>query len=279
MQLMHPYFTDSFPGRSGWPIALAHRGADIQRENSLTAVRQAVDAGFGYIEIDVRTTADKKVVVFHDETLDRITTGTGKLADKTWDELTGVRIIGAEPRDERIAEPLVLLEHLLEDFPTTRFNVDLKDRASAAPMVEIIRRHNAWNRVLIASFRDAHRRLFFKHLRASDPSVASSGGMETVSVVWLAHQLRMFRTAVHRLRRTMPLDAIQIPFRQGPLRLVTKRFIDACHAENIAVHVWVINDPQQMQNLLALGVDGIVTDNGPAITQVLGAGGTWPQGS
>ena len=128
----HPYFADSLPGQSGWPVALAHRGADIQRENTLTAVRNATDAGFGYVELDVRTTTDNKVVVFHDETLDRITTGTGTVSGTTWDELASVQIIGTAPRNEIISEPLVLFEELLEMFPSTRFNVDLKDRASGA---------------------------------------------------------------------------------------------------------------------------------------------------
>lgn len=273
----HPYFANSLPGQSDWPIALAHRGADIQRENTLTAVRRAIDAGFGYIEIDVRTTADNKVVVFHDETLDRITTGTGKLGGTTWDELASVQIIGAAPRDEQISEPLVLFEELLAMFPTTRFNVDLKDRASAAPMVEILRRQNAWDRVLIASFRDTHRRLFFNSLRPTDPPVASSGGMETVAQLLLAHRTGAFKTVARRLRRKLPLDAVQVPIRKGPIRVVTQQFVDACHTAGIAVHAWVINDPQQMQSLLAMGVDGIVTDNRPAIARVFGPRGAWPQ--
>lgn len=273
----HPYFAESLPGRAGWPIALAHRGADVQRENTLTAVRQAVEAGFGYIELDVHATADDKVVVFHDETLDRITTGTGKLADTTWAELADIRIVGEDAGGGKFSDPIVLFEDLLEMFPTTHFNVDLKDRASAAPMVEILRRHNDWDRVLIASFKDQHRRLFFNALRPTDPPVAFSGGMETVSALWLTHRLGIFGAVVRRLRRTLPLDAVQVPLRQGPIRVVTKRFIDACHAENIAVHVWVINDPQQMKHLLTMGVDGIVTDNGPGIAQVLSDRGAWPQ--
>lgn len=277
MPSTHPYFADSLPGQSGWPVALAHRGADMQRENTLTAVRNAIDAGFGYIELDVRTTADNKVVVFHDETLDRITTGAGTLADTTWEELAAVQIIGTKPRGELISEPLVLFEELLEMFPTTRFNVDLKDRASAAPMVDILRRQNAWERILIASFRDNHRRLFFEKLRPTDPPVASSGGMETVALLLSTHRTGAFKTVVRGLRRKLPLDAVQVPIRQGPIRVVTQRFVDACHAADIAVHVWVINDPKQMKNLLAMGVDGIVTDNGSAAAQVFGAKGSWPQ--
>lgn len=147
-----PYLSDSLPGQAGWPIGLAHRGADVQRENTMGAVRAAVEQGFGYIEVDVRASADGKVVVFHDERLERITTGSGKLSDHTWDELSTLTVSGPRPRYESVAEPLVLFEQLLETFPAVRFNVDLTDRQSAAPMVEIFRCYNARDRVAIASF-------------------------------------------------------------------------------------------------------------------------------
>lgn len=271
------YFGDSVPGRSGWPIGLAHRGADVQRENTLRAVRDAVQQGFGYIEIDVRASADGKVVVFHDEQLDRITTGTGKLSQYTWDDLSTLTVLGPQPRDDQVAEPFVLFEHLLETFPNTRFNVDLKDRASAAPMAEILRRHRAWDRVLIAAFRDSHRRLFFDHIQAEGRTVASSGGSETVAQLLLAHRLGRFTHTVRRLRKSLPLHALQVPVRQGWLRIVTKRFLDACHGADIAVHVWVVNEQEEMKRLLAMGVDGLVTDNGADLAEVLAARGQWPQ--
>ncbi|WP_343955719.1 glycerophosphodiester phosphodiesterase [Yaniella flava] len=272
-----PYFADSLPGRAGWPIGLAHRGADVQRENTMGAVREAVEQGFGYIEIDVRTSADGKVVVFHDEQLDRITTGTGRLSHYTWDELSTETVLGPQPRHEQVSEPLVLFEHLLETFPNTRFNVDLKDRASAAPMAEILRRHRAWDRVLIAAFRDSHRRLFFDHIQAEDHTVASSAGSESVAQLLLAHRLGRFTQTVRRLRQRLPLHALQVPVRQGWIRVVTKRFVDACHRAGIAVHVWVVNEQEEMERLLAMGVDGLVTDNGADIAEVLAARGQWPQ--
>lgn len=272
-----PYFDDSLPGRSAWPIALAHRGADVQRENTMGAVQAAVNQGFGYIEVDVRTTVDGKVVVFHDKQLERITTGTGRLSRYTWDELSPVTVVGPKTGQEPAAEPLVLFEHLLEAFPNIRFNVDLKDRSSAAPMVDILRRQDAWDRVLIASFRDAHRRHFFNHLKTGDPTVASSGGVETVATLLLAHRTGRFTTAVRQLRKRLPLHALQVPVRRGRIRVVTQRFVDACHRAGIAVHVWVVNEPYEMEHLLELGVDGLVTDNGPGLAQVLGARGQWPQ--
>lgn len=82
----------------------------------MRAVHDAVELGFSYIEVDVQTSADGKVVVFHDEQLDRITTGTGKLSQYTWAELSTLTVIGPHPRQEEVAEPLVLFEDLLEAF-------------------------------------------------------------------------------------------------------------------------------------------------------------------
>jgi len=272
-----PYFSNSLPGRADWPIGLAHRGADVQRENTMRAVHDAVQLGFSYIEVDVQASADGKVVVFHDEQLDRITTGVGTVSQYTWDELEKLKVLGPRPRDVQVTEPLVLIEDLLEAFPRTRFNVDLKDLASAAPMAEILRRTGAWERVLIASFRDSHRREFFSHVRVEEPVVASSAGVETVARLLLAHYLGIFPPVVRRLRKNLPLHAIQVPIRRGPIRVVTKRFVAACHRAGIAVHVWVVNDQDQMEWLLEMGVDGLVTDNGDGLAQVLGARGQWPQ--
>lgn len=289
------YLTDSVPGKNGWAIGLAHRGADVNRENSLVAMKNAVQAGFGYIEIDVRTTADGKVVVFHDETLDRTTTSTGKISDYTWEELKQVRLTGPINRDGSVAkkhsvsptdlhgtglgEPLILLDDLLTELPKTRFNIDLKDKVSAAPTARIIQRRKAWDRVLIASFKDSHRKAFFQTLGTGTPQVASSAGTETMAVLLAAHHLGMFSSAVRWLRRRLPLDAIQVPIQQGLIRIVTPEFIAACHKENIAVHVWVVNFPDQMRWLLDMGVDGLVTDEPDALAEVLTVRGQWPQTS
>src|SRR5699024_1231768 len=272
-----PYFSDSVAAKAGWPIGLAHRGADTQRENTMSAVRDAVDLGFNYIEVDVQASADGKAVVFHDDQLDRITTGRGKISQYTWQELTKLKVLGPQPRNEQIGERLVLIEELLEAFPRTRFNVDLKDLASAAPMVELLRRTAAWDRVLIASFRDSHRREFFKHLHSEDPVVASSGGVETVAKLLAAHHLGILTSVVRLLRKNLPLHAIQVPIRQGPIRVVTKRFVAACHRAGLVVHVWVVNEPNWMKRLLDMGVDGLVTDNGPGLAEVLEARDQWPQ--
>ena len=97
-----PYLLNSLPGPLHHaPLAFAHRGADPTRENTMAAFRRAVQLGYRYLEIDVRTSADGELVVFHDETLDRITDGSGNLSDKTWAELAELRVIGAGEEQAR----------------------------------------------------------------------------------------------------------------------------------------------------------------------------------
>ncbi|WFP16705.1 glycerophosphodiester phosphodiesterase family protein [Citricoccus muralis] len=279
---MPRYLTDSLPGRHGWPIALAHRGADPDRENTLAAFSAAVDRGFGYLELDVRTTADGVPVVFHDETLERITTGAGPLAERTWDELAQFRVVGEHP-DGSPGEPLLLFEDLLSAFPHIHLNVDLKDAASAEAVATVVHRHDAWARVLVASFVDAHRIAYRDHARRltgrDDLPIAHSGGTRAVATLVFTHRfpLPVFRKVVERLRRDVDLHAVQVPVRSGPIPVVTARFVERCHQVGLAVHVWVVDDPAEMERLLALGVDGLVTDNGAGLAEVMAARGHWPQ--
>ena len=110
------YLSDSVPARRGHPLGFAHRGAAVDRENSLAAFVDAHAAGFTYLELDVRTTADGELVVFHDDTLDRVSTGRGRLHDHTWERLADVTVGG---------EPLLRFTELLTALPEARLNVDL----------------------------------------------------------------------------------------------------------------------------------------------------------
>lgn len=121
------------------PLAFAHRGGAADGlENTVVAFRRAVDAGYRYLEIDVHATADGALVAFHDATLDRVTDAGGALP---WSEVRQARVGGAEP--------LPLFEELLETFPVARWNVDIKAEAALLPLMELIRRTGAWDRVCV----------------------------------------------------------------------------------------------------------------------------------
>lgn len=272
--ILPAYLKDSLPGRHRWPLAFAHRGADTSRENTLAAFRHAVERGYGYLELDVRTSSDGVLVVFHDETLDRNTTGTGRLSEHTWAQLSRVRVNDPANPDRPEApdgEPLLRFEDLLAAWPDVRLNVDLKDDAAADAIVPLLRRYDAWDRVLVASFHDARRRRF---TRAAGRRIAMSGGWLAIAALVVAAPVGLTRFVGRRLAH---VDCVQVPVRQGPVHVVTPRFVSRCQAAGLQVHVWVVDDPAEMERLLALGVDGLMTDDAEALASVMEARGYWPQ--
>lgn len=129
-------------------IPFAHRGGAADGiENTAAAFRRAADAGYRYFETDVHTTSDGHLVAFHDATLDRVTDARGRIAELPWSEVRRARVAGREP--------LPLFEELLETFPGARWNVDIKAGSALVPLVELIRRTNAWDRVCVGSFSEA----------------------------------------------------------------------------------------------------------------------------
>ena len=267
-----PYLTESVPGRHGWPLAFAHRGADNARENTLAAFRAAVERGYAYLELDVRTSADGELVVFHDETLDRTTTGTGPLSERTWAELSELLVVQDED-GSRVGggEPLLRFEDLLTAWPDVHLNVDLKDDAAAPVIAELLARHGAWDRVLVASFHDSRRRHF---TRAAGRRVAMSGGAAAIAAMVLAAPVGLAHWVGRRLAH---IDCVQVPVRQGPIPIVTPRFVARCHEAGLQVHVWVVDEPAEMERLLEMGVDGLMTDDVDALARVMECRGFWPQ--
>ncbi|WP_120005450.1 glycerophosphodiester phosphodiesterase [Nesterenkonia muleiensis] len=275
-----PYLLNSVPGALHHaPLAFAHRGADPRRENTMVAFRRAVELGFRYLEIDVRTSADGQLVIFHDEVLDRLTTGTGKLCDHTWEQLSQLRVTGdpasgTQPRTTPApdpGEPLVRFEDALRALPETHFNVDLKDAQSVPHFVEVVERLGAHGRVLVASFEDARRR---QASRLLSRKVAASGGwVSTALMVFLGPLVGLGRIS----RLIAGVDCVQVPIRQFKITVVRPTFVRRCHRAGLQVHVWVVNDPAQMHRLLDMGVDGIMTDDAEALADVMRERSVWPQ--
>ena len=152
---------------------------------------------------------------------------------------------------------LLTLAQALESFPTLRFNLDVKAQDAAAPVGRIVAPHG--ERVLVTSFSDARRREALAAAEAAHGGVrpATSAGRSVIARLLLAVTLRSPALARRALRG---IDAVQIPERQGRLRVLTPRLLAYAHRSGAEVHVWTVNDPADMRRLLALGVDGLVTD-------------------
>ncbi|WP_031005686.1 glycerophosphodiester phosphodiesterase [Streptomyces sp. NRRL F-5727] len=251
-RVRHPYLDHPHP------LPFAHRGGTADGlENTAAAFRRAAAAGFRYFETDVHTTADGVLVAFHDATLDRVTDATGLIRDLPWAAVREARVAGKEP--------LPLFEDLLQEFPEARWNVDLKTESALAPLVDLISRTDAWDRVLVGSFTEAR---VARAQRLAGPRLATSYGVSGVAA------LRMRSLGLPAPLRAGAVAA-QVPETQGGIRVVDRRFVRAAHARGLQVHVWTVNDPERMDSLLDLGVDGIMTDHLETLREVLVARGTW----
>jgi glycerophosphoryl diester phosphodiesterase len=243
------------------PLAFAHRGgAAAGDENTVAAFARAVGLGYRYIETDTHATADGVAVVFHDQTLARIVGRPERVRALRWADLDRIRVDG-QPVIPRLVD-------VFEMWPGVRFNIDVKDDAAVDPTVEAVRRAGAQDRVLLASFSDART----ARVRAAlGPGVATSLGSRGVAQLWAAS--RAGRGAARVARRAA---AAQVPPRQGPVRVVDERFVRYAHGLGLQVHVWTIDTPDRMNELLDLGVDGIMTDRIDVLRDVYTARGCWP---
>lgn len=247
------------------PFALmAHRGGyldqtDAGRENSLYAFSQAVTAGYRYLETDVHATSDGRLVAFHDAVLDRVTDSGGVLAELSFDRVRAARIGGIDQ--------IPTLDEVLESFPQTRINIDIKAPAAITPLVRVLHRHRAGGRVCVSSFSRARLHRFRKLM----PQVAT--GITAPAVAMSAF--------VPLLPRLLPLggQVFQIPVSQQiagrRVSVLTPRLMAAAHARGLRVHVWTINDPAEMAELIDLGVDGLISDRIDVLRDVAKRHGLW----
>ena len=234
------------------PIAFAHRGAAPGLENTLAAVDRVVALGFGYLETDVRVTRDGVAVLLHDARLDRTTDRTGLVRDLPWAEVAEARVGGREP--------VPRLDELLGSYPDLRVNIDVKTPAAVDPLVEVIRRTGAVDRVCVGSFHD---RLIPMVRDLLGERLCTSLGPREVLALRLG-----------TLRRTAA-GCAQVPPGLLRIRVIDARFVAAAHRRGLPVHAWTVNDPAEMNRLLDLGVDGIMSDDAPALRAVLVARQAW----
>ncbi|MFI6643052.1 glycerophosphodiester phosphodiesterase family protein [Streptomyces sp. NPDC050504] len=248
----HPYLDHPSP------IPFAHRGGAADGiENTAAAFRRAAVEGYRYFETDVHATADGRLVAFHDATLDRVTDARGRIAELPWSEVGRARVAGKEP--------LPLFEELLEEFPEARWNVDVKAWPALQPLVDLVRRTGAWDRVCVSSFSEAR---VARALRLAGPRLATSYGVRGVV------GLRLRSYGIPAALRVGAVAA-QVPETQNGVRVVDRRFVRTAHARGLQVHVWTVNDPGRMAALLDLGVDGIMTDHLQTLRSVLTERGVW----
>jgi glycerophosphoryl diester phosphodiesterase len=244
---MHPFL--DWPG----PIPFAHRGgASDNPENTMPAFQHAVDLGYTYLETDVHATRDGVLVAFHDDSLERTTDRTGTINDLPWSEVSRARVDGREP--------IPLFEGLMEQFPDARVNIDCKADSGVHSLIASLKRLDCLDRVLLGGFSDARLRRFRSEFGAA---LCTSFGPQQVAAL--------------RLSGRVPWggQAAQVPVRQGRLTIVNGQFVGRAHRLGLHVHVWTIDDADEMRRLLDLGVDGLMTDRPQILKDVLIERNAW----
>lgn len=247
------------------PLVLAHRGGGEEApENSVEAFAHARALGVRVMETDAHVTADGRVVLIHDPVVDRLFDGTGAVRSFTWRELS--RLTSAE------GTRIPLLAEVLEAFPDLAFNIDAKEEEVVDPLLDVLASHGAFDRVMLASF--SERRLD-RIRRSGHEGVTTSLGVTAVARLVAAAASGTNPTSWHVPGPRDGVRAVQVPPVKGPLPVVTPRFVAAAHTAGIAVHVWTVDEEEEMVRLLDLGVDGIVTDRPTLLRDVLVRRGQW----
>ena len=261
----------------------AHQGGAKEGPSStLWAMRRAVAAGADAIELDVHMTADRQIVVCHDETVDRTTNGSGAIADMTLAEVQALdnaywwvegsvvdheapedsyALRGRAPDDHELR--ICTLSDVLDAFPDAFLNLDIKRTAPdvepyEAVLAEVLRDHGGTERVIVASFNDRSTEVFREHA----PEIATSVGTNGTAEFFFA--LRDGREPP-----VTPHVALQVPASFGDRRIITPEFVAGAHRHGLGVHVWTIDDPAEMADLVDVGVDGVITDRPLVLAGVL----------
>jgi glycerophosphoryl diester phosphodiesterase len=212
-------------------IIFGHRGAPgypRRAENTIGSFKKALQHGATGLELDVRRAGDGRLVVIHDETVNRTTNGSGYVRELAYDQLRQF--------NAGCGEPIPLLIDVLDEFGARcLLNIELKDRGIARDVKRLVLERELEPHVIVSAFD-------WEELRPLIPEIP---------IALLSSRLW------NLVRRASELGASAIHPRRN---IVTRRLLATAREANLRVHVWTVNDPAEMSRFRELGIDGIFTD-------------------
>ncbi len=261
---IHPFFINN-PKISN----IAHRGGkSIGPENTIHTFREAMKFGIDILEIDIHSTSDSVLVVIHDHTVNRTTNGSGLVWDMKLEEISELNAgyywtendsIDFPFRDFNISIPT--LESVFSNFPNMKLNIEIKQESSFIPEIlcQLIYKYNLEKNVLIGSFING----IIEEFRDECPEIATSANISESKLIYglsLFHLAWIYPT---------PFEAIEVPPYFKDSFILDQQFINILHKKNIPVYVWTINNKNEMDRLIKLNVDGIITDYPNRLSNIL----------
>jgi len=261
----HPFFTPD-----DGVLVIAHRGGRrLWPENTLYAYQKAAELGVDLIEMDLHSTKDGVLVMMHDDTVDRTTNGSGVIQDFTLAELKQLDAGYQWTDDQGASYPYrgqgIVVPTMAEVFtalPGARLNIEIKQAQPSIvqPFCDLIREYGMTESVLIASFDQDT----IRHFREVCPEVATTAGEDEVRMLYglsFVYLGNLYSPAS---------QAVQVPEYSGSIHVLIPRFVRAAQGRNLDVHVWTVNELEELQRMLDLGVDGIITDYPDRLLGLLG---------
>lgn len=278
-------------------LNIAHQGGEIEApSNTLYALKTAREKGSEVLEIDVHATADRQLVVLHDATVDRTTNGSGRVDQMTLAQIkvldaaywfvpgcgtchgraeseytlrgyaTGARKLKARMKKRFSANDFRIptLREVLEAFPDELINIEIKSTApQTAPyereLAALLAEFGRTSDTIVVSFADNATEAF----KLFAPEVSTAVGTVQAAAFWASAQGPLPGAPNPRHH------ALQVPIELEGITVVTPEFVERAHANGFAVHVWTINDRAEMEWLIDIGVDGIMSDVPTLLEQVL----------
>ena len=227
-------------------IGLSHRGNSKKYiENSFEAFNSVIQMGYKYIETDLRMTLDREVIAFHDPNLKRLFNLDLQVKDLTLNEISSLF------KEKKCN--LLTLEDALIKFPDIHFNIDLKVNEVIQDSIKVVADLNAFDRVCFASFRSSHTEKVLQH----NKNAIVSMGMKDVVL------FKFFKFYNKKIK------IIQIPLRWKGIKVITRNLIQRADKNNLLIHVWTVNERKTINNLIDLGVNGIVTDEPELLMEIM----------
>jgi glycerophosphoryl diester phosphodiesterase len=262
----HPFF-DQFSADQ-YPLVIAHAGSELYPTDTMYALEKYAAMGVDILEMDVHMTADGEIILIHDDTLDRTTDGTGDVRQMTLAEIQAYDAGYYWTKDDQtypfrgMGITVPTLRQVFETFPEFAMIIEIKQDtpSMAAPLCDLIHQYNMQVKVIIPSFSHAA----LQEFRQTCPEVATAASEDEVRDFVIRGFLLMAGTI------TPQYQALQVPESRDGIPIVTRLFLWFAHNRNVQVHIWTINEAEDMQRFIDKGLDGIMTDRTDTLLEILG---------
>ena len=264
----HPWFAQF----DHYPLVFSHAddtGQGLWPGNTMVYLEGVANLGVDVLEMDADMTSDGHIVLMHDDTVDRTTNGSGLVSDFTLQALQELEVAGNWTQDDGATTPyqgqglqIPTVEEVFQRFPNYPMVIEIKQESPsmAEPFCALIRRYGMSDKVLVPSFSDQA----ISEFRTACPEVATAASSDEVRNFVIAN----FLMATNLLNPAY--QALQVPEESGAIPVVIPQFVNSAHDHGLQVHIWTINEEDDMRRFIDLGVDGIMTDRPDILMQVLG---------